>query len=207
MSVDVAKLVSDDAAWISRKVWTDPAVYELEKRAIFGKSWLFLGHESQIREPGDFVQAFMCETPVILSRGRSGGIHANINSCSHRGLPVCRADSGNAKRFVCPYHNWSYTVEGELAAIPQESEVSQKPDKSRLGLKPVPRLDSWHGMIFGSFDESIEPLEDYLGDMRFYLDAFFERFPNGIEFMGAPHRWLLNANWKRAAALLTLPPA
>ena len=196
MSVDVRTLVSDDAAWISRKVWSDPAVYELEKQAIFGKSWLFLGHESQIRQPGDFVQAFMCETPIILSRGSDGNIHANINSCSHRGLPVCRADSGNTKRFICPYHNWSYTVEGELVTIPQESEVRHKPDKSQLGLKPVPRLESWQGMIFGSFDAEIEPLEDYLGDMRFYLDAFFERFPNGIEFMGAPHRWLLNANWK-----------
>lgn len=196
MHPDVKNLVSADAAWIKRKVWTDPALYELEKQAIFGKTWLFLGHESQIPEPGDFVQAFMCETPIILARGNDGNVHATINSCSHRGLPVCRADSGNTKRFVCPYHNWSYTVEGNLVTIPQESEVRHKPDKSLLGLKPVPRLETWRGMVFGSFDSDIQSLEDYLGDMRFYLDAFFERFPGGIEFMGAPHRWLLNANWK-----------
>ena len=65
----------------------------------------------------------MCETPIILSRGQDGGIYANINSCTHRGLPVCRADHGNTKRFVCPYHNWSYSVEGNLVTIPQESEV------------------------------------------------------------------------------------
>lgn len=196
MTYRIRDLVNEDASLISRRCWSDDGIYELEKRGIFGKSWLFLGHESQIRNPGDFVQAYMCETPIILSRGQDHKIYANINSCSHRGLPVCRADHGNTKRFVCPYHSWSYTVEGDLATIPQESEVCNKPDKSQLGLKPVPRVESWRGMIFGSFDESIVSLEEYLGDMRFYLDAFFDRFPQGIEFMGAPHRWVMNANWK-----------
>ena len=196
MNHRISELVSADASRISRRCWSEQWVYELEKRAIFGRSWLFLGHESQIRDPGDFVQAYMCETPIILARGMSGGIHASINSCTHRGLPVCRSDHGNAKRFVCPYHSWSYSVEGDLVSIPQESEVSGKPDKSKLGLKRVPRIESWRGMIFGSFDETIVPLEDYLGDMRCYLEAFFDRFENGIEFMGAPHRWVLDANWK-----------
>lgn len=196
MALRVSDLVNRDASLVSRRCWSDESVYELEKRGIFGKSWLFLGHESLIRRPGDFVQAFMCETPVILSRGLDGEIYANVNSCTHRGLPVCRSDHGNTKRFVCPYHNWSYTVEGHLVTIPQESAVRNKPDKSQLGLKRIPRVESWRGMVFGSFDENIIGLEEYLGDMRFYLDAFFERFPGGIEFMGAPHRWVINANWK-----------
>ncbi len=196
MRLRVGDLVNENASLISRRCWSDAGVYALEKRGIFAKSWLFLGHESQIRLPGDFVQAYMCETPIILSRGQDGAIYANINSCTHRGLPVCRADHGNTKRFVCPYHNWSYSVEGNLVTIPQESEVAHKPDKSQLGLKRVPRVEAWRGMIFGSFNESIIPLDEYLGDMRFYLDAFFDRFPAGIEFMGAPHRWVINANWK-----------
>ncbi len=189
-------LVNDDASLISRRCWSDPEVYRLEKHAIFGRNWLFLGHESQIPQPGDFVQAFMCETPIILARGEDGSVRALVNSCSHRGLPVCRADHGNTRRFVCPYHNWSYSVSGELVSIPQEKSVSHPPDKSTLGLKPVPRVESWRGMVFGCFDPEVVPLADYLGDMRFYLDAFFERFPAGIEFMGAPHRWLIDANWK-----------
>jgi phenylpropionate dioxygenase-like ring-hydroxylating dioxygenase large terminal subunit len=196
MRLRVRDLVNADASLISRRCWSDAGVYALEKRGIFAKSWLFLGHESQIRLPGDFVQAYMCETPIILSRGQDRAIYANINSCTHRGLPVCRADHGNTNRFVCPYHNWSYSVEGNLETIPQESEVSHKPDKSQLGLKRVPRVEVWRGMIFGSFNDNIIPLEEYLGDMRFYLDAFFDRFPAGIEFMGAPHRWMINANWK-----------
>ncbi len=192
----IADLVNEDASLVSRRCWSDQTVYELEKRGIFAKSWLFLGHESQIRQPGDFVQAYMCETPVILARGSDGGVHASINSCTHRGLPVCRASHGNTKRFVCPYHSWSYTVEGDLVTIPQESEVRSKPDKATLGLKKVPRVESWRGLVFGSFDADIISLADYLGDMRFYLDAFFGRFPDGIEFLGAPHRWLIDASWK-----------
>lgn len=196
MALRVADLVNADASLVSRRCWSDPKVYELEKRGIFGKSWLFLGHESQVPEPGDFVQAYMCETPIILARGADGKLHASINSCTHRGLPVCRASHGNAKRFICPYHSWSYTVEGDLVSIPQASEVQTQPDLATLGLKKVPRLESWRGLVFGSFDETIMPLEDYLGDMRFYLDAFLGRFPGGIEFIGSPHRWVLDANWK-----------
>lgn len=196
MAVPIDELVNHDASLISRRCWSDEVVYRLEQRGIFGRTWLFLGHESQLREPGDFVQACMGETPVILARGEDGALCASINSCTHRGLPVCRADHGNTRRFVCPYHNWSYRVDGTLVTIPQEHALSHRPDKSELGLKRVPRLESWRGLIFGSFNESIEPLEQYLGDMRFYLDAFFGRFPQGIEFLGAPHRWLLDANWK-----------
>lgn len=196
MSSRIRDVVSDDASRVGRRAWSDPGIYELEKVGIFGRSWLFLGHESQIREPGDFVQAYMAETPIILARGRDGRIHASVNSCTHRGLPVCRASHGNTRRFVCPYHNWSYDVTGRLVAIPQEGQVRRRPDKSRLGLKPVPRLESWNGMVFGSFDPDIESLDDYLGDMKFYLGAFFERFPEGVEFMGPAQRWVIDANWK-----------
>lgn len=192
----IADIVNDDATLIRRQAWSDPAVYALEKKGIFGKAWLFLAHESQIRNSGDFVQAYMGETPIIVSRGPDQKIYANINSCSHRGLPVCRADHGNTTKFVCPYHNWNYDVTGKLQAIPQERYVEGRPDKSKLGLKAVPRVDSWNGMVFGSFDPEIESLDDYLGDMRFYLDAFFARFPQGIEFYGAPQKWKINANWK-----------
>lgn len=196
MKWKISDVVNDDATLISRRAWSDPEIYELEKQGIFGRAWLFLGHESQIRNPGDFVQAYMCETPIILSRGEDGKVYANINSCSHRGLPVCRAGHGNTTKFVCPYHSWNYDVTGRLVSIPQDRQVKVRPDKSRLGLKRVPRVESWHGMIFGSFDPEIESLEDYLGDMRFYLGAFFERFPQGIEFMGQPQRWVIDANWK-----------
>jgi phenylpropionate dioxygenase-like ring-hydroxylating dioxygenase large terminal subunit len=194
--MNIDEIVNDDATLISRRAWSDPEIYALEKKGIFGKSWLFLAHDSQIPRMGDFVQAFMCETPIIVSRGKDGEVYANINSCTHRGLPVCRADHGNTTKFVCPYHNWNYDISGKLVAIPQERHVESRPDKSKLGLKAVPRVESWNGMIFGSFDPEIESLDDYLGEMKFYLGAFFDRFPGGVEFYGAPQRWVINANWK-----------
>jgi len=196
MPLSIRDVVNRDATLIRREAWSDERIYALEKEGIFRRSWLFLGHDSQIPEPGDFVQACMCETPVILSRGRDGSVHALLNSCTHRGLPVCRADRGNARSFVCPYHNWSYSVEGDLQAIPQERHLEGRVDKSALGLARVPRLESWNGMWFGSFDPEMESLDDYLGDQKFYLDAFFGRFPEGIELVGPPQRWVIHANWK-----------
>ncbi len=188
-------LVSDDGSLVSRRIFRDPALYHLEQQRIFARSWLYVAHESQLRHPGDFLANYMGETPVIVARGEDGQVHVSINSCSHRGVPVCRADFGNAKRFVCPYHNWSYTVEGKLVAVPQEKMCSEI-EKSHLGLKKVPRVENYNGLIFACLAADIEPLEAYLGDMRFYLDCMFDRYPNGIEVIGAAHKWQLRGNWK-----------
>ena len=80
MQGKIRDVVNDDATLIGRRAWTDPAIYELEKRGIFGRAWLFLAHESQIQNPGDFVQAYMCETPIIVARGSDGAVHASINT-------------------------------------------------------------------------------------------------------------------------------
>lgn len=188
--------VSENAERIHRGVFSDESVYQRELSHIFSRNWLYLCHESQIAEPGDFITTYMGETPVIVARGEDGKVHVSINSCSHRGLPVCRSDAGNAKRFVCPYHAWSYKLSGELAAMPQERHVQCPPDKSELGLKPVPRIEDYRGLIFGSFNEGIESLDSYLGDQRFYLDTFFNRFDGGVEVLGQAHKWRLKANWK-----------
>lgn len=191
----VGGLVSADGCHIGRKVFTDPGIYDAEKRLIFGRCWLYLAHESQIPNHGDFVSTYMGETPVIVARGADGRIHASANSCSHRGLPVCRADFGNSKGFVCPYHAWTYSVSGELLAVPQERRVGRI-DKSRLGLPPVRRVETYRGFIFGSFNAEAESLADHLGDMRFYLDVYLDRFPGGVDVIGPPQKWLLSANWK-----------
>ncbi|WP_157217060.1 aromatic ring-hydroxylating oxygenase subunit alpha [Flavisphingomonas formosensis] len=190
-----ASLVSADGIHVARSIFVDPAIYAAEKHLIFARSWLFLGHESQLPQPGDFLTTRLAETPVIVTRSRGGAIRAHVNSCSHRGLPVCRADLGNAHRFVCPYHGWTYDGDGALVAVPQERKVGRI-DRSSLGLPAVPRIESYRGFLFGSLDAQIEPLADYLGDMRFYLDTYLDRFPGGIELVGPPQKWRLRANWK-----------
>jgi phenylpropionate dioxygenase-like ring-hydroxylating dioxygenase large terminal subunit len=188
--------VSPDGAWVSRRVFTDVDIYKREQERIFKRTWLYLGHESQLKRPGDFVTAYMGETPIILSRTAAGEITACVNSCSHRGVAVCRVDKGNAARFVCPYHNWTFSVGGDLLVVPQTRRMNLDVDKKDLGLKKVPRIESTHGFIFGSLDPDIIPLDTYLGDQLFYLDALYGRFPAGLVVMGSPVKWQLPCNWK-----------
>lgn len=189
-------LVNDDATKVSRKVFTSEEIYLSEKKHIFGKSWIYLGHESQIPNPGDYILSYIAETSVIVSRDKNQSIHVSINSCSHRGLPVARVDKGNVKRFICPYHNWSFDLEGNLSAIPQERGVANKLCKAELGLKKIPRVEKFCGMIFGCLDPEVESLDSYLGDMRFYLECIFDRCTGGSQVLGVPAKWLINTNWK-----------
>ena len=191
----IRDMVSQDAAWIKRSVFTDMDVYKLEQELIFKRTWIYLAHESQLKKTGDFVTTYMAETPVIVAR-TSSGITASVNSCSHRGMALCRVDEGNASRFMCPFHNWTYSVGGDLLSVPQAKNLGQKMDKKALSLKKIPRIESVYGFVFGSFDPDIVPLDTYLGDLRFYLDALYGRFPAGLEVMGSPIKWQLPCNWK-----------
>lgn len=196
LNLGLSQLVSDDACHVSRRVFTSNAVYQQEKRSIFGKSWIYLTHTSQIPNEGDYVLAYIAETPIIVTRAANQEIHASINSCSHRGLPVARADRGNAKRFICPYHNWSFDLKGNLSAAPQERKLKQPLDKDNLGLKKIPRVETYCGLVFGCLDEAAEPLEQFLGNMRWYIDCLFDRSSGGAMVVGSPHKWLIPCNWK-----------
>lgn len=194
--LNLQDLVSDDAHYISRRVFTAEEIYRQEKRYIFGKNWVYLAHESQLPQCGDFVTTYIGEAPVIVARDKDNKIYASINSCAHRGLPVARADCGNTKRFTCPYHAWSYDLQGRLTAVPQEKQFKQKVCREKSRLKQVPRVDIFCGLIFGCMDEAIEPLESYLGDMRWYIECMFDRSAGGALVVGTPHKWLINCNWK-----------
>lgn len=192
-------LASDDGCYVARSGFADEQVYRAEQKAIFGRQWLYLAHESQLREKGDYVTTFMGETPVVVTRGDDNAIHAFVNSCSHRGLKVCLSDYGRTKLFTCPYHAWTYSTTGALVGIPQQKLIAKPTDKSALGMKTVPRIESYRGLIFGCFDAEITPLDSFLGNMKFYIDAYFDRFPDGFEVIGAPSKWLLSCNWKMPA--------
>ena len=194
--VSLSDFVSDDGHHISRRVFSSAEIYQQELKHIFGKNWVYLTHESQIPKAGDYVLAYIGETSVIVARDKHSEIHASINSCAHRGLPVARADRGNTKRFVCPYHAWSFDIDGKLVATPQERKLGVELCKDNHSLKKVPRLASYAGLIFGSMDDSVEPLDDFLGDMRWYLDCMFDRSSGGAIVVGAPHKWQIKCNWK-----------
>src|SRR5581483_10999147 len=146
-------LVNSQEGLVDRSIYVDPEVYRLELERIFGRCWLFLAHESEIAEPGDFVTRWMGEDPVIVIRDSSGKVNAFINSCRHRGMKVCRADQGNAASFTCAYHGWTYGNDGKLIGVPNfQDAYFEQLDMEQWGLVPVAQVDSYRGLIFGNFD-------------------------------------------------------
>ena len=162
-NTEVDELVSLERGEVDRRIYTDPAIFELEMQRIFARSWLFLCHESQIPEPGDFFQSVMGRDNVLVVRQRDGSIKAMLNTCA-RGNAVCRAEEGNAKNFLCTYHGWSYGIDGRLNGVPGfKTFYDGQLDKSRHGLAQVAQVASYKGFVFGTHDASAPPLEEFLG--------------------------------------------
>jgi len=184
---------------VSREVFVSDEVYRLELERIFARTWVFLAHDSEIPEPGDYVARVLGDAPVIVLRDDGGAVRALLNSCRHRGAKICRAAAGKVRKLVCPYHGWTYERDGRLSTTGFDRHFPKDTDFSRMGLVRVARLGSYKGLIFGCWDASAPDLEDYIGDFRWYLDAFFARSPGGMQALAPPHRWRVKANWKIGA--------
>jgi len=115
-------LVDLVAGQISREIFVNNEIYQEELERVFARAWLFVGHESQIPNSGDFFVSSMGEESVILCRDRAQKVHVFLNSCRHRGMKVCRYDEGNAAVLTCPYHGWSYATDGKLVGVPYRSD-------------------------------------------------------------------------------------
>ena len=189
---------------VHRRFYTDPEVFAEEQARIFRRVWLWLGHDSQLRQPGDFFTARLAGERVIVARHTDGAIHAFHNRCTHRGAEVCPASSGNARNFVCPYHAWTYRTDGSLASVPldQGYGADWRSRVAGLGLEPVARLASYRGFLFGNLSDSHAAdgvdLETYLGpQVRAAFDNLVERAPDGeVELAGGKTVQRYRGNWK-----------
>jgi PAH dioxygenase large subunit len=198
-STVAADWVDVERGLVSRDIFVNDDVCRLEHERIFDRTWLFLAHATEIPKPGDFVTRTMGQAPVVVVRDNDGTVHAVLNSCRHRGAKVCRADSGNARHFVCPYHGWTYERSGRLVTTTFDKHFPKDVDFADLGLARVPRLEIHKGLIFGSWNDDVPPLTAYLGEIAWYIDPFLSRSPGGMEVLAPPHRWRAKANWKVGA--------
>jgi phenylpropionate dioxygenase-like ring-hydroxylating dioxygenase large terminal subunit len=200
VSIDVSRLVDTKSGVLDPRIYVDQGVYELELEKLFSRAWLFLAHDAMLQKPGDFIQTYMAEDPVLVVRQRDGSIKAFLNQCRHRGMRICRADQGNIKAFTCTYHGWTYDIAGRLINVPHEEDgYHNELDKDAWGPVQVARLENYKGFWFGTWDESAPSLVDYLGDMAWYFDAYMDRYEGGLEIVPGMHRWVIDCNWKFAA--------
>jgi nitrite reductase/ring-hydroxylating ferredoxin subunit len=196
MTAEIAGLVDAEHGLISRRIFIEPEIYEAELRQIFARCWLFLCHDSQIPQPGDFMSTYMGEDPILVVRDGAGTVGAFLNVCRHRGNRLCRADQGNAASFICAYHGWTFANDGRLTGVPNLREAYHGDlDRESLGLIPVAQIESYKGLWFATFDPAAPTLREYLGEMAWYIDTFVDRCDGGVEVI-ATHKWIMPCNWK-----------
>ena len=161
---------------VHRSSMTSPEIYELARRRIFDRCWLYLGHESEIPNPGDYTRRVVAERALFFVRDRDGELRVFHNTCPHRGALICRTDHGNAQVLQCFYHAWSFNTSGELIGMPDVEGYGPDFDRSEMSLHS-PRFDSYKGFIFVCFDPDAEPLVDYLAGAAEYLDLVADQAP------------------------------
>jgi p-cumate 2,3-dioxygenase subunit alpha len=193
-------VVNNPAAFdfqVNRRALVDPQVLEAEMRHIFDTCWIYVGHESEVREAGDFKTRDICGRPVIFCRDAQAQIRVYLNVCRHRGALVCRESEGNAKGFSCFYHGWSYNRNGELDGVPGQASYPPSFDRSKLGLAEPARVASYKGFVFLCFNEKAQDLTDYLAGAKEYIDLIVDQSPTGrMEVIPGTQAYNIKANWK-----------
>lgn len=176
------------------------SVFDAELRRIFARSWVFVAHETEIPNRGDYVLRRIGLDPVIVTRDDSGNLNVLSNHCRHRGTQVCLTDRGNAHSFRCPYHGWVYKNNGDWMTAPHLKEAYGKGlDPKEWGLLRAPHVDSHQGFIFACLAEEAPTLKEFLGGAAWMLDALVGLHPDGMRVMGPPDRYKVRANWKSGA--------
>lgn len=193
----LSELADPEHYEVSMRLLSDPELYDLELERLFARCWNLIAHESEVPNPGDYVMRYIGEDPIILTRASDGELNVLLNVCSHRGMMICRAEGGKGKQFKCPYHGWIYSNTGKFlgAPIAKEQMWGDVRTKEELGLVKA-RVETYAGLVFANWDLEAPSLDEWLGDIKWYLDLMFDRTPEGLEILGPPQRFIINANWK-----------
>jgi phenylpropionate dioxygenase-like ring-hydroxylating dioxygenase large terminal subunit len=188
---------ADDTFLINREVFVSDDLLKREWERIFRTCWIYVGHASEVRNPGDFRTRHVANRPIIFCRDQDGTVRALLNVCSHRGAMVCREREGNARGFYCMYHGWTYNPDGSLRAVPGIEDYGPKFDRAAHALKPVPRFEAYRDFWFLNFDPQAQPLTEYLAGAKDYIDLVVDQSPSGrMAIISGTQEYDIKANWK-----------
>ena len=183
----------------NREIFIDPDLFELEMKYIFEGNWIYLAHESQLAENGDYLTTWMGRQPVIVSRTRKGDLTAVVNSCAHRGAMVCRRRKDNRSTWTCPFHGWTYSNDGRLLKAKDEKGAGYPEQFRKDGshdMAKVPRFESYRGFLFGSLNPDVPPLTEHLGDTARLIDLMADQSAEGLEVLRGASTYTYDGNWK-----------
>jgi len=182
--------------YVHGSLYTDPAIFQAELAAIWFRTWVYVGHESEVPNTNDYVMKSIGPEPIIMTRVKDGTIHLLHNRCPHRGNRVCVTDHGNARSFTCPYHGWTFANDGALKGYPFPSGY-EGADRSQLGLGRVARVQSYRGFVFASMAAEGPTLEEHLGAAMKSIDALCETSPEGeVQITAGFLKHKVKSNWK-----------
>ena len=201
--VDVAGLIEEDPSngvyRANRVMFTDEELFELEMKHIFEGNWVYLAHESQVAEPGDYFTTYIGRQPIVITRDKDGGLNCLINACAHRGAMLCRRKTDNRLTLTCPFHGWTFRNSGELLKVKDPDDAGY-PEQFNTGgshdLTKVARFESYRGFLFGSLNPDVVSLEEHLGDAVKVIDMLVDQSPEGLEVLRGASTYTFDGNWK-----------
>lgn len=195
----IAALVRDDS--VHKSVYTDPALYQLEMERIYGRAWIYVGHDSQVPNPGDFHATRIGDQDVVMVRASDRQVHVLYNRCPHKGAQVVPEGCGNTGKFFrCPYHAWTFKLDGTHLAAPLRAGFEgtcYDPKHPDFSMRKLARVESYRGFVFASQAAEGPALQEFLGGVISSIDNLCDRSPVGeVEVAGGVFRVWQNSNWK-----------
>jgi phenylpropionate dioxygenase-like ring-hydroxylating dioxygenase large terminal subunit len=195
----IADLVKGHA--VHRDVYVNAEIFELEMEQLFPNSWIYIGHESQLKNTGDFITSKIGNQPVLASRHRDGQVYVLHNRCPHKGVKIASEPCGNTGKFFrCPYHAWSFKTDGSLLAIPLKKGYEGTgfdADQAAKGLTRIENVKIYRGLIFVRLAKEGLSFEEFFGESLSTIDNMADRSPEGeLEVISQPIRYMHTCNWK-----------
>jgi benzoate/toluate 1,2-dioxygenase alpha subunit len=183
---------------VRRDIFSSQEIFDREIERLFEGGWIYLAHESQVPERHDYVTVNAGRKPLVVMRDGSSNIHVFYNACPHKGGTICPKDRGNAPQHVCPYHSWTFGSDGRNRAIKGKAQGGYRAEflEGSHDLVAIARYENYRGFIFGSLSADVESLEDYLGDIRLFIDMLVDQSPDGVETIPGVSNYTFEGNWK-----------